>query len=54
MKKFREMIIAMVLVFCFVGGMFFGKWLFKENTQYYLEAKHQYDYCPYCGEYIGK
>ncbi len=40
----------------FIGiviGALYARVLWKTASDHYLEVKHQYDYCPYCGEYIG-
>lgn len=48
---------ASVIMAIFIGifiGLYMANYVWPHKAADYREAKHQYDYCPYCGEYIGE
>ena len=49
------------MILAFIGGMFVGETFFEkyvldfDERLYHTNLHHQYNYnyCPYCGEYLG-
>lgn len=58
MNERRIILVSLITFFLVImawfAGLYIARYVWTENANYYLEMKHQYDYCPYCGEYIGK
>ena len=46
-----------ILFTLFIGiliGIFLARIFWVTQFNAYMEAKHNYNYCPYCGEFIEK
>lgn len=50
----KLIIIIIVLIVGWTIGLWTADYIWVNQRDAYINAKHQYEYCPYCGEYIGE
>lgn len=54
-EKFKIKIIFILFIGILIGyiiGILLARTVWETQFNAYIEAKHNYNYCPYCGEFI--
>lgn len=50
----REYFVVLALVIGITIGIIFARCFWSYEFNHYVEARHSYKYCPYCGEEIER